>query len=141
MHSPAFFSRSRSLPNLVFLALAGALAGFINGLLGTGGGIILVLLLARVSDKRQHGFIRFPLQRPDIYANALAVMLPISVFSTTRYVAAGVLDVAAFSPLLLPSVAGGIVGGILLDRLSPSRLKTLFAVLLLVSGILLIVWR
>ncbi len=141
MPPSASLSRRHALPDLLFLITLGFLAGFINGLLGTGGGIVLVLLLARCSAKRGAGHIRFPLENRDVYANALAVMLPISVFSATQYAAAGALDLTAFSPFLLPSLAGGIIGGILLDRLRLSRLKALFSLLLFVSGVLLILRR
>ena len=48
--------------------LSGALAGALNGLFGTGGGIVLVPLLLRVH--------RLPAQRA--FATSLAVILPLS---------------------------------------------------------------
>ncbi|MBR2621058.1 MAG: TSUP family transporter [Clostridia bacterium] len=131
--------RRQARADVLFLVLLGTLAGFINGLLGTGGGILLVLLFSRSAERAKRGKgISFPMARRDIYANALSVMLPISIFSATQYASAGALDVKAFSPMLLPSLLGGILGGILLDRLKLSWLRTLFSLLVLISGIFML---
>jgi uncharacterized membrane protein YfcA len=66
-------------------------------------------------------------------------MLPISIFSAVHYARAGTLDMVSFSPLLLPSVAGGVLGGYLLDKLRIDWLKRLFALIVLCSGVLMIV--
>lgn len=126
--------------NVLFLIGLGVLAGFVNGLLGTGGGIVLVLVFSYCAKRGVDGHrISFPMARRDIYANSLAVMLPISVFSATRYAAAGALDMTSFAPMILPSLLGGILGGFLLDRLHLSFLRKLFSLLVLISGVLMIV--
>lgn len=118
----------------IFLLLLGALAGFLNGLLGTGGGIAIVYVMRRyyarhASDESDR----------DAYATALSVMLPISVFSVVHYIRADALDLASFAPMLLPTIAGGVLGGILLDKLKLAWLSRLFALLVLISGIFMIV--
>ena len=129
-----------SVGDALFLLLLGSLAGFINGLLGTGGGILLVLLFSRSAQRaKQKNSISFPMTQRDIYANALAVMLPISVFSATQYASAGALDLGAFSPMILPSLLGGVLGGVLLDRLKLSWLRTLFSLLVSISGVLMLI--
>ena len=130
----------RSAAEVLFMAGAGFCAGMINGLLGTGGGILLVLLFSRSAQRAERAkSISFPMARRDIYANAMAVMLPISIFSATQYASTGALDLRAFSPMLLPSLLGGILGGFLLDRLKASWLRTLFSLLVLISGALMLV--
>ncbi len=136
-YSPASLRRSFGVTGL--LLLLGVLAGFTNGLLGTGGGILLVLILATQVKHAKSRPVSLPLEQRDIYANALAVMLPISVFSALQYAHAGTLDIGAFSPMILPSLAGGVIGGILLDRLKLSFLQRMFALLILISGVLMIV--
>ena len=135
-------TRSARLPRVsstaLFLLLLGAAAGFLNGLLGTGGGIVLVYVM-QWYRRRRGGPHVLPDQARDVYATALAVMLPISIFSSFHYANAGALDFNAFAPMLLPSVVGGILGGWLLDRLKLDLLKRLFALLVLISGILMIV--
>ena len=130
----------RSTQGVLFLLLTGALAGFINGLLGAGGGILLVYMLRRATRKlHQASTTTAVFDSRDVYANALCVTLPISIFSATQYALAKSLNLKAFAPMILPALLGGIVGGWLLDRIKPSFLKQLFAWLVLVSGILMIV--
>ena len=110
--------------------LTGIAAGTINGLLGAGGGIIVILTLGALA--RRTGTSAASAR--DIPAASLLAMLPVSVLSAARYAAAGRLEVASFAPLLLPTLIGGVVGGILLDRLKLPLLNKLFALLLIISG-------
>ena len=129
----------RLTPTVWLLLALGGGAGFINGLLGTGGGILLVLALRAYNRRRRVGGVDTTEAQRDIYATALAVTVSISVFSTVQYARAGTLDLGGFAPMLIPTVVGGVLGGILLDRLRPDLLKRLFALLILVSGVLMIV--
>lgn len=121
---------------VAILALGGLLAGFCNGLLGAGGGIILVLtfgaLLTRDGEARR-----------SVYANALCVMLPLSLFTLISYGKKGVFAAGLSTELeavyMLGAAAGGVIGGILLGKLGGKALGRLFAVLTLISGILMIV--
>ncbi len=114
------------------LLAVGICAGFLNGLLGAGGGIVIVfglnrLLGSNLEDKRS------------VYATAIAVILPLSVLTAIQYFRRGSLELNAFAPLILPAVAGGVLGGLLLRRLSPRFLSRLFAAVVLISGIVLVV--
>ena len=129
MSGRAGVERGSAARTLFWLGMGG-LSGFVNGLLGAGGGILAVFAL---SSRMAEG------ERRDHLAGALAVMLPISVFSCLRYASAGHLQLEGFGVYALPAVAGGIVGGILLGRLSSSFLGRLFAALVIYSGVLLIV--
>ena len=107
-------------------------AGFLNGLLGAGGGILIVfglgkLLKGRLEDERA------------IYPTAIAVMLPLSLLSVWQYARAGSLELSHLSWLILPAVAGGALGAFLLRRFSPNALSRLFAAVVLVSGLVLVV--
>lgn len=113
------------------LAVAGLLAGFANGLLGAGGGIIAVFAFAHLLHGRA-------VERRDLYANALCVMLPISALSCVRYALAGHLVTEGFGIYALPAILGGLLGALLLGRLGASALKRLFALLVIWSGVLLI---
>ena len=116
----------------LFLAGAGLLAGFANGLLGAGGGIIAVFAFS-------HFLQGASVERRDLYANALCVMLPISAVSCVRYALAGHLVTDGFGVYVIPAVVGGLFGGLLLGRLGASTLKKLFALLVIWSGVLLII--
>ncbi len=110
------------------LLIIGTLAGFANGLLGAGGGILIVFGMTPLLASDPQG------QR-DVFANALAVMMPVSIVSVVSYLLAGRFDGAPFSLYLLPAVAGGLVGGFLLDRLKLPWIKRLFAAIVIWSGL------
>ena len=115
-----------------FLIAAGVLCGFINGLLGAGGGIIAVFALRlalgdELSDSR------------DVFANALCVTLPISVLSCLSYALRGNLKINGIGLYVIPAILGGALGGVLLGKLKAESVRKLFAALVVISGILLIV--
>ena len=122
---------TKALSPILLPATAGFLAGMANGLLGAGGGIIAVFALSRM-------FRSAVLDRRDLYANALCVMLPISAVSCVRYALAGHLVTERFGIYAIPAIAGGLAGGLLLGRLGGTALKRLFGLLVIWSGILLI---
>ncbi len=110
------------------LLLIGLLAGFTNGLLGAGGGILIVFGMTPLLASDPEG------QR-DVFANALAVMMPVSIVSVVSYILAGRFCDAPFGIYLLPAVAGGLLGGFLLDRLKLPLIKRLFALIVIWSGL------
>ena len=125
------FFNSSALP----LLIGGLLAGFANGLLGAGGGIIIVYLL---SNKKILGD-KVECDSRDVFANALCVMLPLSVVSCVIYALRGDIVLGGFEPFILPAIIGGVLGGILLCFINTSFPKKLFAALVVISGILLII--
>ena len=115
----------------LFLLLAGFGAGFLNGLLGAGGGILIIFSLSRLFSNETE-------EQRDLYANALCVMLPISAFSCLRYALAGNLQITGFGVYVLPAIAGGILGAFLLGRLRSASLKRIFSVIVIYSGVFMI---
>lgn len=114
---------------LLLLAVAGFGAGLVNGLLGTGGGILLLFALRRYAKAQ------------DAFASALMCILPLSALSAVLYYFGGTLpsDVlfsADILPYLLGAIPGGLLGAYLLDRMKLTAIQLLFAALLLFSG-----WR
>ena len=111
--------------------MLGFFAGLLNGLLGAGGGIILVrgagtVLPREYSDGR------------DAFANALAVMLPISAVSAVAYVLRGSVHGLDFSRFVLPAVIGGVGGGLLLSVIDTRLLRLIFSALVVWSGFTMI---
>lgn len=113
------------------VCLLGLLAGALNGLLGAGGGVAIVLGLRPLLKNTSH-------DPRAVYVSALCVMLPVSLLTVLRYRAMGHLDSAQISLLALPAVLGGTVGAWLLRRLSPTALARLFSALVLTSGIVML---
>ncbi len=126
---------------LLLWAAVGIGAGFVNGLLGAAGGILLVTALPHLPVPSCLSGSANPCgqagtDRRDLLATALAVMLPVSAVSAVRYRMAGVDPAPRFLlPLLLPAAVGGLLGAYLLERTSPRFLRRLFAAVILVSGI------
>ena len=116
---------------LLYLLVTGLIAGFLNGMLGAGGGIPIIFALSfLLGDQLKDG--------RDLYANALCVMLPISAVSCVRYALAGRLITDGFGIYVLPAVLGGILGAVLLGKMKATFIKKLFGALVIYSGILLI---
>ncbi len=113
------------------ILLLGAIAGFLNGLLGAGGGIPLVLGLSLLWGKKVANGKRF-------FTTALAVMLPLSLYSVRRYGDALPLDGVQIFVIALPSFVGGAVGAWLLGRLPASALNRIFATVTALSGVFLL---
>lgn len=117
-----------------YLLLGGLAAGFANGLLGAGGGIIIVWILEKaIGDITRDS--------RDVFANALAVMLPISAVSTVTYAISGSLPTEDITRFLLPAILGGLLGAFLLDKISTAAVKTLFCFLVILSGIMMVIGR
>ncbi len=116
---------------LAVLALGGLAAGFLNGLLGAGGGILLVFVMGLAMGEELDG--------KDIFANALCVMLPISLLSVATYALGGRLTADGIDALLLPAMVGGAAGALLLDRIAVASARRLFALLVVFSGIVMLV--
>ena len=124
-------TQSRNLKNFILLILGGLVAGFSNGLLGAGGGVIAVFVLSYACADILE-------DRRDVFSNAIAVMLPISVVSSVLYAISGKATAQGFSLFIIPAVLGGIFGGFLLRKTNPYLLKKIFAVIVIISGAMMI---
>lgn len=111
----------------ILTVLAGALAGLINGFLGTGGGVVLVLVQGALFKQQE---------TKDRLATAVLSIMPMSAVSAYLYSRSDGFDLSASAPYLLAALFGGAFGSWLLGRLSPASLKVLFALLMLWAG-----WR
>ena len=111
------------------LAVGGLFAGFANGLLGAGGGIITVYLLSSLLKDR--------VSSRDIFANSLCVLFPVSLVSCLVYFSRGGIKVPSLGLFLLPAVVGGVIGGFALSRINTAFLKKIFSLLVVISGIIL----
>lgn len=106
-------------------AMAGALAGLVNGLFGGGGGMILVPLLLRwiKTDEKT------------AFASSVAIILPICMVSAGVYWYRGLLRFGQALPYALGGLAGGLIGGKLFQKTSPVLLRRVFALFLIYGGV------
>jgi uncharacterized membrane protein YfcA len=114
---------------LVQAVVVGVVAGFLAGLFGVGGGILMVPALVAIMGMDQrlaHG-------------TSLAAVVPIAISSTISYAVAGEVDWVVVAWLALGAVGGAVVGTHLLARLSQKVLGVAFATLLLATALRLAV--
>lgn len=128
-------SNSVSYKQKFFLLITGGLvAGFMNGLLGAGGGILLVYIMNFLFSRQKNA----PDKR-DIFANALAAMLPVTAVSVVSYASRGNLHVTGVEIFVIPAILGGLGGAWLLDKLKPETIRRLFTMIVILSGIAMLV--
>ena len=107
-------------------ALAGAAAGCVTGLFGAGGGMVLVPLLALLTDWEQD----------EIFPASVSIILPICIISVFSYSQQGPLPWQAAIPYLIGSAAGGVIAGLTGKRIPVTWLHRILGVLILYGG-----WR
>ena len=115
-------------PQLVTIGLAG---GLLSGLLGVGGGIVMVPLLALWAGYAQR----------DAHAMSLGAIVPISVAGVLTYGAAGQVRLPEAIALAVGAVVGARVGAGLLSRLGDRPLKLAFGIFLVAVAVLMAVRR
>jgi len=111
--------------NLVAIVAVGAVAGFLAGLFGVGGGLLIVpglVLVAGMDQRLAHG-------------TSLAAVLPISVASMLTYAAHDNVDWPAALWLSVGAVGGAVIGTRLLHVLPHRVLALLFAGIVLASAV------
>ncbi len=112
------------MKRILWLAVAGLGVGLLNGLLGTGGGLVALPVLGFLGCKGKEG-----------HATSLAVVLPITLVSAGLYFYAGRINLLTAAAYLPGGLIGAALGGKMLERISPKLLRKAFAVLLVYAGI------
>ncbi len=117
--------------NLLWILPLAFLAGMTNGVLGAGGGIILIFLLAHLLKEREDG-------AKEAFAVSCAAVLAFSTISCISYTSKGTVTFFDAAPYLLPALIGGLIGALILHRINTVWLRKIFAVLLIYGGIRMI---
>ncbi len=101
----------------------GLSAGFINGLLGAGGGMLVVpMLQTKLDTKRAH-------------ATCVAVILPITVVSAVWYIIDGRVNINDAIIYMIFGIPGAIIGTFALRKLNKTIIKKAFSLLIIWAGI------
>jgi uncharacterized membrane protein YfcA len=110
---------------MIASAGVGLVGGFVSGFLGVGGGIVMVPLILLWVHTDRH----------TAHATSLTAIFAIAASALMGYAEAGAVDI----PLGLALGAGGLIGAAFgaraMNRMSPTTLKGVFALALLVAGI------
>ena len=119
---------SKKIKGLAKDLFTGMTIGLINGVFGSGGGMIAVPFLMK------KGF-----DQKDAQRNAVAVILPLSVISAFLYVFNRKLNLSDAFPYLPGGIAGAIAGTALMSKISPKLLKCVFGCFMFYAGIRLLI--
>ena len=117
-------NKQKSL-TLVLFCILSFVAGGINGFLGTGGGIIFILMLGWLTKNEDK----------DNYATSLCATLFISFIGLFSYLKNSNVDFGIITQVGLPAVAGGALGAVFVDKIQVKWLNIIFAGLIIYSGI------
>lgn len=118
------------MPAVFALILAGAVGGFLSGMFGVGGGLVMVPLLMAFAhmDQRRAS------------ATSLVAIVPTALVGALGYTVGGQINFAAAGLIAIGGIVGAPVGSWLLRRLSLTWLRwLLFAVMLLAAARLILV--
>ncbi|GIU86077.1 MAG: anion permease [Acidimicrobiia bacterium] len=110
--------------DLVRAAVIGALAGFLSGLFGVGGGILIVpglVLIAHMDQRLAHG-------------TSLAAIVPIAAAGVIGYLIDDKVDGAAALCITLGAMLGALAGTKALQVLPARTLRLAFALILLLTA-------
>jgi len=107
------------------IALAGALAGCVNGLFGAGGGLVLVPLLTWLSD----------LENDEIFPASVSIILPVCVISLLFRLPGTPNAIFQALPYLIGGILGGLCADFVAKRIPVKWLHRVLGVLILWGGV------
>lgn len=110
---------------VIKISLCGLAAGIVNGLLGTGGGMVLVPLLSSIPD----------LDEDQIFPASVSIILPICVVSLMISASQSSLPFRSAMPYLAGSLVGGILAGFTGKNIPVKWLHRILGLLILWGGI------
>ncbi|NNF96004.1 MAG: sulfite exporter TauE/SafE family protein, partial [Halobacteria archaeon] len=116
---------------LLFLLSMGAVAGTLAGLLGIGGGIIIVPVLALVFQ--QQGVPIDVLMHVSI-GTSLATIVVTSLSSIRAHQKRGAIDWSVFRRITPGIIVGGFLGSVLADAIPGAGLRVLFVIFMFLVG-------
>lgn len=108
--------------------VSGILIGLLNGLFGSGGGLVAVPMLhsAGILGRNAH-------------ATSIAIMLPLSLLSGSIYLFKGqvnLMEALKFIPL---GLVGSLCGAYLLPKINTILLKRIFGIMLIFSAVRILI--
>ena len=102
----------------------GVTAGTLNGLFGSGGGVVAVPLLERSG-----------LEQRRCHATSVVIVFMLSLVSTIMYAIHGKLNFGKTMAFIPAGLVGAIVGATLLKKVKNKALKRIFGVIIIISAI------
>ncbi|MBQ6893645.1 MAG: TSUP family transporter [Clostridia bacterium] len=112
----------------LLLALGAVGAGFLSGLLGAGGGIILYFVLGALYGKGA---------KQNLILSSVSVMF-FCVVSLFFYKGNSALNLEGILRVGIPAALGGLAGATLLSKIPAAVVKKMFSVIIILSGIIML---
>ena len=112
-----------------FKIFLGSAVGIINGLFGSGGGVIAVCALekkSKIKERKSH-------------ATSVAIILPVSVVSAAIYFFKAEIDFINVLKASAGGIAGGILGAFILSRISNNIIRRVFGAVMIASSIRMLI--
>jgi uncharacterized membrane protein YfcA len=114
------------------LIILGMIAGYFSGLIGIGGGVIIVPALVILFGFTQH----------TAQGTTLALLVPpIGILAAYSYYQKGFVDIKSAVLICIGFIIGGFIGGKMAIGLSENVMKTIFAIVLILIGIKMLVYK
>jgi hypothetical protein len=104
--------------------ILGSFCGVLNGLFGSGGGVIAVPMLRL-----------FGLEPRKSHATSVAVIFFLSIVSVIAYGLRGNLEFGTAFALIPWGIIGAVLGALMLKKIPNSLLRRIFGVIVLVSAV------
>lgn len=114
---------------IIKCGILGLFAGFINGLLGSGGGSILVPGMLFLLKSEEH----------HAHATSISIILPLTLISTFIYSRNGMLEYGVAFKVAIGGMFGGYLGAKLLNKIPNKLLRRIFALVLIVAAIRMVI--
>lgn len=108
-------------------ASLGIAVGVVNGIFGAGGGMLAVPILKKSG-----------LDQKTAHANAVAVILPITVVSTVFYLVNNNVNITDGLVFIPTGIIGSLTATFLLKKFSNKLLQKIFAVFMIYAGVRLL---
>lgn len=112
------------IPLIIGAVLIGIAAGTLSGLLGIGGGLVIVPMVAIALMQTQHV----------AQGVSLAVIVPTSIAGAVTHYRKGNTDVRMAVLLAIGAVCGSIIGSTVANQLNDATLRKVFAIVLVILG-------
>ncbi|MCL2036246.1 MAG: sulfite exporter TauE/SafE family protein [Oscillospiraceae bacterium] len=106
-----------------FKLLTGITAGLLNGLFGSGGGVVAVPLLERCG-----------LEQKRCHATSVVLIFFLSLVSTVMYALSGKLQVSTALGFIPAGLAGAVLGSLILKKINNTLLRRIFGIIILISA-------
>ncbi len=124
--------KQMTVTTLIILLLVGILAGFLSGLVGIGGGIIIVPVLVYFL-----GFTQHTAQGTTLFM----FLFPIGILSVINYHNAGYVDYKTAAIIAVTFIVGSYFGSKLAISIDPKTIKKIFGAIIILLGAKMLFWK